>query len=194
MEKDVVFEKVYRRHKKKLKNLSVSHGKLLICFSGIPGSGKTHIAKKLEKKYKGVRINNDDIRKVIKKIFPEFDEKKGEEILNVYLLSLLEKLFFINNGLIILDSSIDRKYEKIFNLVKEVGLIFIIGVDVSKELAQKRVFAKHKGFDKHFIDNINRWIRENKKFRGNVKVDVLIDNKKNLDLKPVFSRLDEIIE
>ena len=45
----------------------VPNKKLLICFVGIPGSGKTYLAKIIEKKFKGIRINSDNLRKVINK-------------------------------------------------------------------------------------------------------------------------------
>jgi predicted kinase len=48
----------------------------MICFAGIPGSGKTYLAKKIEKKYGGVRITSDEIRKIIDK---KITKKKMKE-------------------------------------------------------------------------------------------------------------------
>jgi len=60
-----LFGKIHKKYIKKLKHLNIPHKKLMICFSGFAGSGKTYIAKIVEKKYKGVRIRSDDIRKII---------------------------------------------------------------------------------------------------------------------------------
>ncbi len=61
--------RIYKEHLKHLKNKNISNNKkAVICFSGIPGAGKTYIAKILEKRYKGVRIRSDDIREIVKKL------------------------------------------------------------------------------------------------------------------------------
>jgi adenylylsulfate kinase-like enzyme len=60
-----VFEEIYKKHSKILENKNIKNEKLIICFSGIPGSGKTTVAKKLERRYRGVRINTHDLGKII---------------------------------------------------------------------------------------------------------------------------------
>ena len=52
---------------------------------------------------------------------------------------------------------------------------------------------KHRGVERHFVDNIDRWVRENKEFRKKIKVDFLVDNEGDLDLKPLYLKLEEII-
>ncbi|MEK6922851.1 MAG: hypothetical protein AABX08_03565 [Nanoarchaeota archaeon] len=46
-----ILEQIYKKHRIKLENISIKNKKLLICFGAVPGSGKTHIAKILEKRY-----------------------------------------------------------------------------------------------------------------------------------------------
>ena len=195
-----IFNKIYKLHKKKLKYLSVPHKKLLICFSGIPGSGKTHIAKILEEKYKGVRINNDNIRKIISELISEKTakdtkeaEKKRENILDKYLIWLLENNLF-NNGLIILDSSIDRKYKEIFLIAKENRFdLFVVRIIVSREIAEKRAIERHGGTDVHFVSNINRWIKENEEFNYKVKTGITIWNNTVLNLNSLFEKLEKLL-
>ncbi len=50
MDKNKIFKQIYHKHLKFLRNLDFSKNKrLIICFAGVPGSGKTRIAKVLEK-------------------------------------------------------------------------------------------------------------------------------------------------
>lgn len=112
-----IFDEIYEEYKKQLNNLFEPNKKLVICFAGIPGSGKTYLAKKLERRYRGVRINNDDLRKIIDS---KIGEDKREEILQEFLLDLL-KTFSFENKLVILDSGIERKYEDVKNILEVEG-------------------------------------------------------------------------
>lgn len=181
---------INKEYFKKLKNLSINHKKLVVCFSGFSGSGKTHIAKILEKKYKGVRIRNDDIRKIIiKKKIREIDK-----ITYSYLEWLLKNWKF-KNKLIILDSGIDRRYLKILALLKKKKYpVFIIRINTSKRIACQRAFERANGEDKHFKNNIDRWIKEWEDFGKEVKADIILSNKENLDLNPLFKILNEKIK
>ena len=53
--------------------------------------------------------------------------------------------------------------------------------------------SRKKGIDKNFIDNISRWIKENKEFNKRIKSDITIDSNKKPDLGPLYSRLDKIL-
>ncbi|MEK6842580.1 MAG: AAA family ATPase [Nanoarchaeota archaeon] len=173
-----------------LKNIGVHHKKLLICFSGIPGSGKTHIAKIIEKKYFGVRIRSDDIRNIIKKL--KNKEKNVNKITYKYL-DWLFKNYSFKNKLIILDKSIDRKYKETFSIFRKKRYkIFIIRIKTSKKISKERV-SKLGKLNENYINNIERWLYEWKGFEENVKSDIIIKNENNLNLKPLFFKLDKLI-
>jgi 2-phosphoglycerate kinase len=70
-EREDIFKEIYGRHCIDLNNLNVRNKRVAVCFSGIPGSGKTTIARVLEKRYKGVRLNGDDIGKIIRNLIEE---------------------------------------------------------------------------------------------------------------------------
>ena len=188
MEEKEIINQIHEEYSKQLKNVSVPHNKLVICFSGIPGSGKTHISKILEKRYKGVRIRGDSIRQIVKNLGLEIDK---------YTYNYLEWLdynYSFKNKLMILDGGMDRRYRRTFQVLKNNGYrIFIIRLKASKEKAQERVFAMHGGYEQHFVDNIDRWIMENKEFGKNVKPDIEIENENKLNLKPLFLKLDKLI-
>ncbi len=183
------FKKIYKEHKKQLKNLNVQNKKLIICFVGIPCSGKTYIAKKIEKKYNAVRINSDDIRKIIDKNITK-KEEDGEIILGEHILNLLKNPVFTNK-LIILDRGIERNYEDILKISKSKRWnMFIIKMVVPKNLIIKRIEIKDRERLEKHPEDIKRWFKEYKIFNKNIKADFVFKN--DSDLERLFERLDEI--
>lgn len=181
--------KILIEHKKKLQNLSFKNKKRIICFSGIPGSGKTYLSKELEKKYCGIRIDSDEVRKIIARL--RFKDK--EKLLFSYLSWLIENFPF-DNKLIILDSSVDRKYDKIKKIAVEHGFkLFLISIKASKRTAEKRVFKRNKGIDKHFYENIGRWIDENRRFNEQHDADIMIYKIGKKELAEIEARLNDFI-
>ena len=191
MDKKELIEKTYLEHVKQLNNLGVVNDKLLICFSGIPGSGKTTIAKILEERYKAVRIRGDDIRKILKSIDSEADL---DEDLNKYIAWFFENYSF-KNKLIVLDSGIDRRYEQIIGFAENEGFeVFIIRLEVSREILEKRIFDKKNCRDPHFDSEIDRWEEEWRKFGEIVESHVILKNEGELSLDEVFGKLDNLIK
>jgi len=193
-----LFKKILEIHKNHLNNLKLLNKRLLICFSAIPCSGKTYVSKILEEKYKGVRINNDDIRDVIKSLIPGKSKEileERQEILQQYLIWFLIQYNFPNK-LLILDSSIDRKYRGVRDFAdKHRYSIFIISLKISREFAHKRSLLRNNGKeDDNFVENIDRWIKENKELASKVSSDIVLLNEGNLDLSRLFLKLDKIIK
>jgi len=185
--KKIIFKKLLEEAKKQIKYKSKTNIKLIICFVGIPGSGKTYLARKIEKRYKGIRINNDALRKIIDKKITKI-EKERETILKQFLLKLLENYPF-NNELLILDSGIERKYNEVYRISKaKKWKIFIIKMMVPKRLIIKRIKIKDMKRFKQHPEDIGRWFYEYKSFNKRIKADFVF--KKNSDLKNLFSKLD----
>lgn len=189
--KQAIFNKIFKELERQLRNTSRQNKKLIICFAGTPCSGKTYLAKRLEKKYKGVRINSDKIRKITdKKITKEEDER--EAILKEFLLSLLKNYPFINK-LVILDGGIERKYQDIVKISKsKKWRMFIIQIVVPKNLIIRRIKKKDKKRLEERPEDIKRWFCEFKSFNKKIKSDFIF--KKNSDLKNLFLKLDSLLK
>ena len=133
MIKELSNREIYEEHIKTLKNLNLPHEKLIIFFAGIPGSGKTYIAKFLEEGYSAVRISNDELRKLIRKIYNKNFNSYLEDV-DTSLYNYWE--WFISNydfpnKLIIADRGIERKYKNVFPFVKKLNYkIFIISLKI----------------------------------------------------------------
>ena len=195
MENDLI-SKVYKINLKELRNKKVCHKKILICFSGIPGSGKSTLAKILEKRYKGIRIDNNWARKhFIKTRNGNSDNyaKDVDDFVRDYLDYFLKNYNF-SNKLFILDSSIDRKYNRIKKFAnKNRFKMFVITLEISKRIAQERAFERKGSIDYWFVKNINRWVKEFNRFNKKHKSDFVINNEKKSSLNPLFDKLDLLI-
>jgi len=194
-----LLKEIYLLHKKQLNHLSKKNKKVLICLSGIPCTGKTFIAKILEKKYGAVRLSSDNLRNLLQKLGKKhprlLKEKTREEILEKYLVSLIQKPPF-KNSLIILDRGIDRNYPSISSLAKKYNYdLFIIRVLASRKIAEKGVRKKLGNPDDNFISSIDRWVKEYKTFGKKQKHNITIKNdlNKNPNLSLLFKALDKII-
>ncbi len=187
------FKEIYKKHIKKLENLLVPHEGLMICFSGIAGSGKTYIAKILEKKYKGVRIRNDDIREIV----AELDENKDIDEATYGYFDWFFKNYSFRNKLIILDRGIDRGYGEVFPFFKKMGYkIFVIRLKVSEKAYERRIIKKLGGLDDNYLNRIEDWKRQYREFGERVRPDITIKNEKDdeLNLEPLFKKLDSLVK
>jgi hypothetical protein len=181
-----ILEIIFKEHIKKLKNLKYKKNKLIVCFSAIPGSGKTFIAKKIEKKLKAVRISNDEIRIIIKKFYGE----DPQDILHKYLRHFFNKYSF-NNKMIILDMGIDRNFDLIEDFAKRKKYkVIIVRIVSSMNKIREAIKVRNKKSSefKKYFKQIPRWIDENERFNKTHKADIVIHNKfEQLDLKALCS-------
>lgn len=115
-------ESVFKQHVRLLKNTRIEHKPLVICFSGVPGMGKTHIAKILEEKYQGVRISNNEIRAIVNTFA---NTPNSQWLMQAYLMYFMLS-YTAPNKLIILDSSIDRQYAVLLPYLTFKGIPYII--------------------------------------------------------------------
>ena len=200
-QKSKILKEIAETYIARVKNTEVSHKRLMLLFSGIPCTDKTYLAKKIEKRYHGIRLNSDEARKVIKKLgrqkYPELlNEKYKEEVLRYCLHQWITKYPF-KNRLFILDKGIDRDFEDISRLAKKAKFkIFLIRITSTKENAEKGAMLKLGKPDRNFIENIDRWVREYKKFGKTHKADITIKNSlsKPINTTILFQRLDKTVK
>jgi len=189
--KKQIFKQIYVEHKKQLKNLSKVNGRLIICFVGIPGSGKTYLAEKLEERYGGVKINSDNVRNIIRRKFNK-NEEYNEKILEEYILDLLENPPFTNR-LVLLDSGLERKYSKILKISKSKKWdMFIIKMVAGKKIIIDRIRVKDEKRLREHPEDIDGWFREYEDFNKKVGSDFVFGE--DFDLKRLFLKLDWVLE
>ena len=191
----MILKEIYQSHLRQLHHLEVPHQKIVICFSGIPASGKTTLAKKIEERYGVVRINNDAIREIIAEIMirrgMERTEEKNQKILHEYLTYFLEK-YTEKNKCLLLDSGIDRSYEQVFACCKGKKYpLFIIRLETPLKEIRRRLAEREKEKPEHNSERLKKWIQEYREGKKKIIADVTVRNVQ--EEKKLFEKLDEIL-
>lgn len=95
--------------------ISMKNPKILVVFAGGNAVGKSTLSAKIAKELRGLRFNNDDIRRAIVRKFPELARtQRVNQLLWQYSMDMYDRLeSMTSNGLIIRDAIITGSYEKI---------------------------------------------------------------------------------
>ena len=133
-------DKLYRPN---IKNSAVDHPKLLILFSGPPSSGKSTIAKAIEKRFQTIRLENDSIRVLAANLYPESDLDWKSELSYTYMDYLRPRLARDSpNGLWIIDANIDVHHQKIFDFAKQYEFdVIVLAMMISEELRREWIIT-----------------------------------------------------
>lgn len=189
------FDEISRRLFPRLKYTKIQNQQLIIVFSGIPGSGKSELSRKLEEKYSAVRVGNDNIRDIMSHSgILSLSEEESDNLLQDYNEYLVRNYPF-KNKLLILDKSMDRQYKRFFPVFEELGLrFFIIRLTMDKEGAIERIMKRKEGENLDLVKrNMERWQREFLDFGKNAHYDVLLDGE-NPDFEKVCEKINVILK
>lgn len=189
-----IFKRLFQEHLKTLKYSNQENKPLLIIFSGIPLSGKTTLAKKLEEHYKAVRISNDSIRSIIKQLKLDALYSSDDPVQNILkqYRSYFFKRFKPRNKMWIIDASIDRDYVYYLQLAKEKGMpVFVIRLPITKEIFIKRLYVREKN-PQNWIKEYPRWVKDFTECTAQVPADITISGQ-NVKKEDLIEKLDEKI-
>jgi predicted kinase len=191
-----LFEILDRDFYDKIKNKDVKNGRrLMICFSGIPGSGKTTLARKIEERYQGVRLTKDDARTLVYQNEEIKDVHDVEDILDEYVEKMMEKVAKLPNGLVVMDASVDRHFDKYREWADKYDYKrFLIKVETPSEVITERWSRdKDESTYKWFMEQLGRWTNDFESFGKQTKPDFVWKNNDNSQLPVLYAELDEIL-
>ena len=120
----------------KLDNIHHHNPKLLVVFAGGNAVGKTTLSKKIESELKGLRLENDGVKRAILSKYPDLAmTDKLHNITWQYTMDLYKRLDnMTTNGLVIRDGIITWYYDRILPIFRERGYeIFVVGYDLSEK-------------------------------------------------------------
>lgn len=164
----------------------------VITFAGVPCSGKSTISKEIEKRYGGIRINLDDVMRIISEKNLVETVEQSEEMKKLFVYFALKKSQF-ENKLIILDASIDREYERFFKICKENDWNYlIIQLEIEKREVIERIKKRNPDNLDNWLPRIDKWFKDHEKFKKQIKTDILVEGT-NPNFKILFDKLDKII-
>ncbi|MFH1648798.1 MAG: AAA family ATPase [Patescibacteria group bacterium] len=188
-----LFKKMYEEHKRQLKYLEYPNKKLIVTFSGTFGSGKSTLAKLIEERFKAIRINNDDIRSIINSVANPQTNGERQEILIEYNKRLFGYGSQEDNGLIILDASVDREYKLVQKLAEKYGYkIFVVRMDLAKETLINRIKKRNisvESFLKRFEENYNDF----QTIKDKITPNYIITEQNNDDAQALFEAIKSFL-
>ena len=189
-----IFEKLDRDFFEKIENTDIENKhRIMILFSGVPECGKEELAISIRDKFKGILVTKDKARNLIYKDREGIGIEEVEETLDEYMETVVERLTKSKNGLVILDASIDRKYEKYKGWAEKYGYdIFVVRMDTSRDIVKQNIETKFKddeGTKKWFLEQLDRWYNDFEKYKG--KVDFVVKDIKAEQMQELFNILDK---
>ena len=188
------FKIISRELFRKLRYNNIQNSPFIIAFFGVPGSGKTYISKRLEKRYKAIRINSHDILKIIDKekiAENPGNPKSAAKLKEEYIYHLISNALFKNKR-IILDKSIDREYKKLLKICKSKKFpYFFIRLKIGKRKAIKRI--NKRGIHGNWLTGaMNKWQKDWKTAAKRIESHIFL-YEPSPDLKKLYSKLDSAL-
>lgn len=172
-------ESIFKHHVRLLKNTRVAHKPLVVCFSGVPGMGIPEIAKMVEDRFEGVRISNDEIRTIIK----NFASPLGAQwLMQAYLMYFMLS-YSAPNKLMILDSSIDRRYAVMLPYLKIKGIpSIVVRIETPYEQVVDTLTKREQAGDGVYLKFLDSWYADYDTCGQCCPVTIVVKNNKNTPL------------
>lgn len=129
--------------------LDVVHPRLMVMFSGPPSSGKSTVARTIAEEFRGIRLENDAVRTLLPKIHPGKGMDERGTLVYQYRDHIMNALVSqTQNGLWIIDSSIDRSYDTLNDFTIRHGFTrFIVAMNIPEDIHHRWII---QGGDRAF--------------------------------------------
>jgi predicted kinase len=184
-----------QKYYESLSNRDLHRQKCVVLFSGVPGSGKSHIAQSIEQELGAIRISNDDIRDLIVAENPGIEPAKRERIKLAVATALLGLLETSPDGLVVFDVSCDRPggYEFYHDWAAQRGCrIVLLRMDVPRATLEQRIHQRgNTGYRKaaQALANLDVWWKEWEAFGKRQKPDLIVTP--NTPIERVFGLINK---
>jgi predicted kinase len=192
-----LYERIFAEQRKQsLVHFTVDNPtKVVLTYSGSIASGKSTVTKYLVERYKPLVVNNDEVRTIIQDITKESTKDEVQALMFSYYKDFLrDKLYSSSNKIIILDSSIDRRYDIVNAEYTGNGYsIFIILFDHPRELIEKRIINRDGDLAEMHLKILDQAFIDNQSFLKQRKPDYVITEKNQNDIGALFKVIDLFI-
>jgi predicted kinase len=172
-----------------LSGRDIPHRRVYIIFSGVPGSGKTTLAKKLARDLQAIYIRHDDIRHIARERGYDVQKITISSVSRIVIDTVLKN---DENGLIILDASLDRTWLLFFDHAKQQqAQPIVIRLNVPREIIEARIEARH-AHDFGKVENIDTFFEQFENSKREVKATLELDE--HYDYDDVLGRIAVLLK
>lgn len=161
-----------------LPNKNVNQPKRVVLFSGVAGSGKSTVARAIEKELHAVRVSNDEIRDSIVAAYPMIGVEDREQAKFDIGTEVLKRLANKTSGLIVIDASCDRGYDHYRSWATKHGYaIVLLRMDVPRAVIEQRLHERgnqgHREVARS-LGKLNTWWKQWEMFGEEHTPDLII--------------------
>jgi predicted kinase len=169
MQTDEFNQRLATAYLQTLMHRGIPHKRVLLSFCGVPGSGKTTLAKKLTYDLRAQYLRHDDIRALIRQ------EGCDPAKMNVGLISsIVSEIIMAHdaNKFIIVDAGQDRQWERFFQHAKQWNAKpIIIRLNVPEEIVRARLIER-EGMEGGHVAQLGTFIDQFENCKKLVKADI----------------------
>lgn len=169
MDVDEIHRQLAMEYLSAMKNRGLQHVAACVIFSGVPGCGKTTLARKLARDLQAQYIRHDDIRELARTHGYDLKKLTISSISRIVMDAIMDA---DANKLVIIDASLDRSWPLFFDHTREHGARpIIIRLNVPREVVEERIAARSEG-DFGRVPNLDDFFRQFENSKQKVKADI----------------------
>lgn len=155
-----------------MQNRELTKKPACIIFSGVPGSGKTTLARKLAHDLRAQYIRHDDIRALARQSGYDLARLTISSISRIVMDTIMEH---DTNKLVVIDASLDRSWPLFFEHTREHGAMpVIIRLNVPRRVIEARI-SERSGDDFGNVTNLDMFFEQFENSKRKVKADIELD-------------------
>lgn len=188
MQTDILNQQLAKEYLQQLKNRSTTHERIFLIFSGVPGSGKTTLARKLARDFEAQYVRHDDIRKIARSHGLDVSKMSMSAISKIVIETIFER---DANKFVIIDASLDRTWPVFFEHAEKLkAKPIVIRLDVPREITEQRIRERGE-WDFGKVDNLDDFYEQFENSKKQVPADITLST--NYDYKNVHELVRRLI-